>query len=133
MAPRVRVAVPSEQPGGMEAGVSAHFGHCELYTLVDVEDGAVVAVEALPNIPHEEGGCLAPVQYLASHGVCALIAGGMGMRPLLGFQQAGIQVFYGAGAPSVGAAVQAFLAGRLPQFSPHNTCGGGGGGCGGHH
>jgi len=117
----------------MEAGVSAHFGHCELYTLVDVEDGAVAAVEIIPNIPHQEGGCLAPVQYLASHGVAALVAGGMGMRPLLGFQQVGIQVFYGAGAPSVGAAVHALLAGQLPQFSPQNTCGGGGGGCGGHH
>lgn len=129
MTQRVRVAIPSEQPGGLGAAVSPHFGHCELYTLVDVADGAVVAVETVPNVPHGEGGCLAPVQYLAGHGVSALVAGGMGMRPLMGFQQVGIAVFYGADAPSVGAAVDAWLAGRLPQFSPHNACGGG---CGGH-
>jgi Mrp family chromosome partitioning ATPase len=27
------------QPGGLEAPLGAHFGHCELYTPVSVEDG----------------------------------------------------------------------------------------------
>jgi len=50
----------------------------------------------------------------------------MGMRPLMGFQQVGIQVFYGSGAPTVGDALTAFLEGKLPQFSTEFTCGGGG-------
>ncbi len=122
---KTRIAIPSEQPGGLEALVGAHFGHCDLYTIVDVTAGSIERVGTLPNVPHQQGGCMAPVQHLAQHGVQALIAGGMGMRPLMGFNQMGIQVFFGAGAPSVGAAVTAFLEGRLQPFTASNTCGGG--------
>ena len=31
------IAVPSQQPGGMDAALGAHFGHCDMYTLVSVE------------------------------------------------------------------------------------------------
>lgn len=124
------IAIPSEQPGGLEAQLGAHFGHCEIYTLVDVEDGTCNNVRVIPNVPHQQGGCMAPVQHLASQGVQVLIAGGMGMRPLMGFNQMGIQVYLGAGAPSIGAAVDAFLQGDLLAFGTHNTCGGGEHHCG---
>ena len=84
------LAIPSALPGGLEAGMGMHFGHCDIYTIVQIEDGAIKSVGTLPNVPHQQGGCLAPVQHLASHGVTALLAGGMGMRPLMGFQQAGV-------------------------------------------
>ncbi len=122
---KVRIAVPSALPGGLEAEVGAHFGHCDLYTIIDVENGSVSEVSTLPNVPHEQGGCMAPVNHLASNGVNLLIAGGMGMRPLMGFNQVGIDVFYGAGAPSVGTAVDALLKGSLVRFTPDQTCGGG--------
>jgi predicted Fe-Mo cluster-binding NifX family protein len=70
---------------------------------------------------------MAPVQHLASNGVKQLIAGGMGLRPLMGFNQVGIEVYFGNGARTVGEAVNAMLAGRLPQFQQEHTCGGGGG------
>ena len=119
------VAVPSALPGGMEAGMGMHFGHCDIYTIVEVEDGKVLGQSALPPIPHQQGGCMAPVQYLAQHGVTALLAGGMGMRPLMGFNQMGIQVFFAGDQPNVGKAVEAFCAGRLAPFTVENTCGGG--------
>ncbi|MFA7426293.1 MAG: NifB/NifX family molybdenum-iron cluster-binding protein, partial [Desulfosarcinaceae bacterium] len=109
------VAIPSSNPGGLEATVGAHFGHCDLYTLVAVEEGQVKDIKVIPNMPHQQGGCMAPVQYLADQGAKALIAGGMGLRPLMGFQQVGIDVYYGGNARSVGEAVDAFVAGRLPQ------------------
>ena len=76
----MKIAIPSVLPGGLEAQVGAHFGHCDCYTLVDVEDGAVVKSEVIPSCAHEHGGCLAPVNYLADRGVTVLLAGGMGMR-----------------------------------------------------
>ena len=121
------VAVPSTNPGGLDSPLGAHFGHCDLYTVVEVEDGAIVNVKTLPNVPHQQGGCMAPVNHLAQNGVGALIAGGMGMRPLMGFNQVGIDVFYGANAATVGEAVQAFLQGQLQTFTTEFTCGGGGG------
>jgi predicted Fe-Mo cluster-binding NifX family protein len=121
------IAIPSENPGGLEAGLGAHFGHCDLYTLVKVENGAVAEVRVIPNVPHQQGGCMAPVQHLASNGVNLLIAGGMGLRPLMGFNQVGIEVYHGGTARNVGEAVQAMLAGRLARFGQEHTCGGGGG------
>lgn len=121
------VAVPSTYPGGLDCGIGAHFGHCDLYTLVTLEDNQIKDVKVIPNVPHEQGGCMAPVSYLAQNRVRVLIAGGMGMRPLMGFQQVGIDVFYGGQAQTVGQAVQALMDGQLPQFSQEYTCGGGGG------
>ena len=90
--PSTIVAIPSTHPGGLEAPLGAHFGHCDLYTLVKIAAGNVLEVQTLPNVPHQQGGCMAPVNHLAQHGVQVLIAGGMGMRPLMGFNQAGIDV-----------------------------------------
>ncbi len=123
----VIIAIPSETPGGLDASIGAHFGHCDMYTLVSVDNGAIGDVSVIPNVPHQQGGCMAPVQYLASKGVQQLIAGGMGLRPLMGFNQVGIQVFHGAGARTVGEAVQAAIDGKLAQFQQEHTCGGGGG------
>ena len=121
------VAIPSTHPGGLEAPLGAHFGHCDLYTLVKIADGKVLEVATLPNVPHQQGGCMAPVNHLAQNGVKILIAGGMGMRPLMGFNQAGIDVLYGNGVQTVNEAVEAFLNGTLPRFTTDFTCGGGGG------
>jgi predicted Fe-Mo cluster-binding NifX family protein len=120
------VAIPSTHPGGLNSALGAHFGHCDLYTVVEVVDGKVRHIRTLPNVPHHQGGCMAPVQHLAENGVQVLIAGGMGMRPLMGFHQMGIAVLYGAGSQTVGEAVTAYLAGTLQQFTSDFTCGGGG-------
>jgi predicted Fe-Mo cluster-binding NifX family protein len=120
------VAIPSSHPGGLDAALGAHFGHCDLYTLVEIGAGKVLEVTTLPNVPHEQGGCMGPVNHLAQHGVQVLIAGGMGMRPLMGFKQVGIDVLYGNGVQTVGEAVEALLKGTLPRFTTEFTCGGGG-------
>ncbi len=117
------IAVPSSMPGGLDAPLGAHFGHCELYTLISVSSGQIKDVEVIPNIPHEQGGCMAPVKYLADKGVTKLIAGGMGMRPLMGFNQVGIEVYHGGPALAVGDAVNALIEGSLQQFSMQHTCG----------
>lgn len=122
----LRLAIPSNLPGGLEAGMSMHFGHCDIYTLVDLhDDNSVATVTTLPNIPHEQGGCMASVQHLAAHGVNRVLAGGMGMRPLQGFQQAGIEVFATGPVATVGEAVEAFRTGSLSAFTTDLTCRGG--------
>jgi predicted Fe-Mo cluster-binding NifX family protein len=122
------IAIPSSQPGGLEAPLGAHFGHCDLYTLVTVDGDEIKDVKVIPNVPHQQGGCMAPVNYLAQQGVAELVAGGMGMRPLMGFNQVGIEVFHGASSRTVGEAVNAAIAGQLQRFGQEHTCGGGAGG-----
>jgi len=127
------IAVPSESPGGLDAAISEHFGHCHAFTLVNVDDGAIGEVELLENGGHEQGGCMAPVMLLKQKEVTALVAGGMGMRPLSGFQQVGITVYFKEEAQSVREAVQLIIDGKGREFGEAQTCGGGEGGCGGHH
>ena len=123
---KVRIAIPSAMPGGLEAALGQHFGHCDVYTVVDVEDNKIAEVSTLPNVPHQQGGCMAPVNHLAGNQVNVLIAGGMGMRPLMGFNQVGIDVYFGGNTTTVNEAVQALLQGSLPRFTQQFTCGGGG-------
>ncbi|MGD9261944.1 MAG: NifB/NifX family molybdenum-iron cluster-binding protein [Desulfobacterales bacterium] len=120
------IAIPSSSPGGLDSPLGAHFGHCDLYTLVSVENNQVQDVKVIPNVPHQQGGCMAPVQYLAEKGAKKLIAGGMGMRPLMGFNQVGIEVYFGGNSKTVGDAVALLVEGKLTQFTQEHTCGGGG-------
>ena len=123
-----RIAIPSVETGGLDGQRSGHFGHCEVFTLVDVEDGEIKDVTIIPNQSHVQGGCMVPVNLLAEHKVNALIAGGIGMRPLMGFRQAGIDVYHDANRPEIRPVVEDLIAGRLPQIEDNQVCGGGTGG-----
>ena len=128
----MRIAIPSEHPGGLEAPISPHFGHCAVFTIVDLNGSEISAVNLLPNMPHQQGGCMAPVMLLKQQGVEALMAGGMGMRPLAGFQQVGIDVYYTEDAVTVSQVIGLFTTNKTRIFGPAQTCGGGhehGGGC----
>ena len=126
------IAVPSDTTDGLEAAISEHFGHCAAFTLVDVTDEEIGEVAVLENSAHEQGGCMAPVTLLKEKGVEVLVAGGMGGRPLAGFQQVGIDVHFKENAGTVREAVELFIAGGCRAFGEAQTCGGGEGGCGGH-
>lgn len=129
MSEAVFVAVPSDAPGGLDAVPSAHFGHCAAYTVAKVENGAISDVRVTPNQGHEHGGCVQPVMELASQGVKALLAGGMGQNPLAAMRNAGIKVYYSAGFCTVRDALSAFAEGKLPEFGADQLCRG----CHGHH
>ena len=118
-----RVAIPSMWPGGLESARSGHFGHCDCFTLVDLDENGIVEVRVVPNPPHQQGGCLAPVQLLQGHEAHAIIVHGIGMRPLVGFKQAGIQVYQGEGT-GVSEAVRAFLSNEVIAMNESMACGG---------
>lgn len=122
----MKIAVPSQAPGGLHAHLSAHFGHCEFYTLVTVEGQDITAVEILPNKGHVQGGCMNIVNLLSKAGVQALLAGGMGARPLAGFQRMGIKVYFSEKADSVVDAILLLNSGRARKFGPAQVCSGGG-------
>ncbi len=127
------IAIPTDAPGGLDAPISDHFGHCAAFTLVSVQEGEIGEVTVVDNVGHEQGGCMAPVMLLKDRNVDALLAGGMGQRPLAGFQQVGIDVHFRENAGSARQAVELFLEGKCRAFGEAQTCGGGGGHCGGDH
>ena len=120
-----RIAIPSVDNGGLDGQRSGHFGHCEVFTLVDVEDGEIKEVSTVPNQEHVQGGCMVPVNFLAGLNVNALIVGGIGMRPLMGFRQVGIDVYHDATRYEIRPVVEDLIAGKLPIISDDQVCGGG--------
>ena len=120
-----RIAVPSNGNGGLNGMRSGHFGHCDVFTFIDVENSEIKNVTILQNPEHMQGGCMVPVNLLADHKVNALIVGGIGMRPLVGFRQAGINVYHDAERPEIKPVVEDLIAGILPEIKNDQVCGGG--------
>ncbi|MFH1061075.1 MAG: NifB/NifX family molybdenum-iron cluster-binding protein [Pseudomonadota bacterium] len=128
----MRLAIPSEIPGGLESAFCPHFGHAPAYTLVELDGTEFNELQVVANAGHEPGGCMGPVGMLKQAGVEALVAGGMGARPLAGLQDNGITVYFGGQAATVRQAAQMVATGQAPQFSPAQVCGGGHSDCGQH-
>ncbi len=122
----VRIAVPSEGTGGLDGTRAGHFGHCDVFTLVDVEDGEIKEVSILENKEHVQGGCMVPVNILAEAKVQQLIVGGIGMRPLQGFNEVGIAVYYDGERRDIRPVVEDMVAGKLSMIGEDQVCGGGG-------
>ena len=121
---RIRIAIPSEGQGGLDGLRAGHFGHCDVFTLVDVEDGEIKEVSVLANKEHVQGGCMVPVQLLAQNKVHRLVVGGIGMRPLMGFRQVGIDVYYDGERQEIRPVVLDLIAGNLPLIGDNQVCGG---------
>jgi predicted Fe-Mo cluster-binding NifX family protein len=85
--------------------VSAHFGRCSSYTIVDIEEGKVVSREEIPNPGHQPG--FLP-QFLSDRGVSVIIAGGMGPRAQGLFAQKNIEALIGVQG-SVDTVIAQFL------------------------
>jgi ATP-binding protein involved in chromosome partitioning len=86
----MRYAVPVSS-----GGLSAHFGHCEQFALIDIDEEkkTILKKVLVPSPGHQPG--LLP-EWLAEQGVSVVIAGGMGSRAQSLFQQNRIGVIIGA-------------------------------------
>ena len=124
----LKVAVPSNNPGGLSAQRSDHFGHSDLFTLLEIEDGRLVGTTIHQHVSHGSGGCMEPVRALAEAGVEKIIVGGMGATPLAICTEIGLTVYF---APRqeyllVGDVAHAFTEGKLPVMNSRQACHGGG-------
>ena len=83
----MKVAISTD--GGF---VSAHFGRCPSFTIVEVKEGKVTGKKVVDNPGHQPG--LIP-QFLKEKGVECIVAGGMGMRATGLFTEFGIRTIVG--------------------------------------
>ncbi|MFL0198845.1 NifB/NifX family molybdenum-iron cluster-binding protein [Clostridium sp. WILCCON 0269] len=100
----MKIAVASEGKN-----VSGHFGHCEGFTIYQVENEKVKNEEFVPNPGHRPG--YLPV-FLKELGVNVIISGGMGAAAQELFSQSGIEVVVGAEG-LCSSAVDKFIKGEL--------------------
>lgn len=94
-----------------------HFGHCEKFAVLHVQDGQIGDTEFHTPPPHEPG--VLP-RWLGDLGVNLIIAGGMGQRALSLFNDQGIRVITGAPNQEPAALIQSYLAGSL--MTGANVC-----------
>ena len=121
-----RIAFPGTN-AGLKSKLSLHFGHTQAFIVVqyDEETEEIEEVDIIENPPHRQGGCMLPVKILMNANVDAIVLGGIGGRPLAGFQQVGIETFRGIEG-DVEENFKSFLAGSLqPLRMP--SCGSGAG------
>ncbi len=110
----MRIAVPV-----VDGKLSAHFGHCQEFALIDADREAktITSTRMLAAPPHEPG--LLP-RWLALEGANLIIAGGMGGRAQGLFQEQKIAVIVGAPSDTPEAIVTAYLQGALE--TGENVC-----------
>jgi ATP-binding protein involved in chromosome partitioning len=103
----MRYAIPVS--GGV---VSQHFGHCEHFALIDVDEQSrkILRKDLVPSPGHQPG--LLP-EWLADQGVSFVIAGGMGSRAQNLFEQNRIGVIVGTTESDPERAVLSYLDGQL--------------------
>ena len=103
----MKIALPSN---GME--VDEHFGHCQCFTIFDVDDeNKIVSEETLT--PPPGCGCKSSiVPQLASMGVSVMLAGNMGGGAVNVLASNGIKVVRGC-TGDVREVAQAWLAGKV--------------------
>ena len=99
----MKIAIP------LAAGqLCMHFGHCETFALVDVDDNnkEVSKMITLQPPTHQPG--VLP-RWLHEQGATVIIAGGMGQRAQQLFAQNGIEVVVGASAQTPEKLVEAYV------------------------
>lgn len=103
----MRFAIPVS--GGV---ISPHFGHCEQFALIDVDEAkkTIVGKQFMASPGHEPG--LLPV-WLAEQGASIIMAGGMGSRAQALFQENHIDVIIGVMESDPEKAVLNYLSGSL--------------------
>ena len=97
--------------------LTAHFGHCQEFALVEIEGNEISKKEMLVPPPHEPG--VLP-SWLHELGADVIIAGGMGQRAVGLFQERGIKVVTGAPALTPEEIVNSYLNNTLMTGS--NLC-----------
>jgi len=103
----MKIAIPLA-----DGRVSMHFGHCEHFALLEVDEAAKTITDtAYLTPPAHEPGVLP--RWLHDQGANVIIAGGMGQRAQGLFSQNGIKVVVGAPAETPEKVVSAYLAGTL--------------------
>lgn len=99
--------------------LSMHFGHCEEFALVDVDETTKkITNKTVVKSPEHEPGLLP--RWLHEKGANLIIAGGMGQRAQGLFTENGIKVIVGASVDSPENLVNSFLQGTLQTGA--NVC-----------
>jgi len=100
----MKIAIPTE-----ETNVSSHFGKCENFTIVEIENSKIKS-KVIVNTEGNQHGLLPA--FLASHGVNIVIAGGMGQGARDNLVSNNIEIISGVNG-NIDEAISTYLDGNL--------------------
>jgi predicted Fe-Mo cluster-binding NifX family protein/DNA-binding transcriptional ArsR family regulator len=118
----MRIAIPSETDQCLSSERSGHFGHAPYFTIVTIQDGAIISAEAVKNVDHGEFGCGGVIDYVLGLGIDAMLTVGMGRPPFMRFTNAGISVYSERETPMVGEVAEKFARGECQLMDPETAC-----------
>jgi predicted Fe-Mo cluster-binding NifX family protein len=72
-----KIAIPCTGEAGLQARVSAHFGRCDSYAIVTIEEGRIKAIESIRN--GKNSRCIESVRTLVQSAVSLALVGTMGV------------------------------------------------------
>lgn len=90
--------------------ITAHFGHCEKFAIVETNNNQVISEEMVTPPVHQPG--VYP-RFLAEQNVEVIIAGGMGQKAQDLFAQNNIKVFMGVASGTAKELVKNYLNNQL--------------------
>jgi len=106
-----RIAIPLE--GNV---LSAHFGHCQVFAFVDVENDKITNITVLDPPEHQPGTF---PRFVAANGATEVIVGGIGQNAISIFNALNVNVLMGAPVEPPEKLVNDFIAGKL-QLNANN-------------
>lgn len=108
----MKIALPTKTVDNA-AVVDSHFGHCEYFTVVTVDDASREVVSTVRADAPEGCGCKSNVaELLAADGVTVMLAGNMGQGAVDRLAGVGIQVIRGCDG-ALDDVVAKWLAGEI--------------------
>ncbi len=102
-----------------EGKLCAHFGHCESFTFVEINDETKEILNIEEKVP-EEGISCQSASWISAQGANIILAGGMGGRPMGIFAQNGVEVISGCPELPIKEVVERFMNKSLETGS--NQC-----------
>jgi len=101
----------------IDGKLCAHFGHCESFAIIAVENNQIVSENFVTPPAHQPGNY---PRFLAEEGVNTIITGGMGRKAQDLFLQNNIEVFMGVNSEEPKKLVEYYLNNRL--ITGENQC-----------
>lgn len=103
----MKIAIPTRN-----STVDGHFGHCEYYTIFNIDDNNQIANSQFMASP-EGCGCQSNIASLLQNmGVSLMLAGNMGGGALQNLNSFGVEVIRGCSG-NVNEVVKEYLAGNI--------------------
>ena len=120
----MKICIPTS-----EGKLCGHFGHCDSFTFAEIDPETKEILSIEEKIP-EEGISCQSASWISEQGANKILAGGMGMRPMMIFAENGVEVVAGCPELPIQELIENYLAKTLE--TGENSCGGEHHHCHGH-